>query len=93
MLVNKNIDILEFNLLVSSNELSYNNIFNIYKCSHFKSNINLTSMKYNKNYKDLEQDKELLFNKFIKTKLFKNIIKYYIFKKFKGIMNNNYFII
>jgi glycosyltransferase involved in cell wall biosynthesis len=78
-----NIDILEFNLLIDKNiSLS------LYKCSHIKSNINLDSIKYNKLIEEIDQDKELLVNKLIKTDLFKNIVKEYKFINYKEIIYN-----
>jgi hypothetical protein len=69
-IINGNIDILEFNLLIDKNiSLS------LYKCSHFKSNINIDSIKYNKLIEEIDQDKELLFNKLIKSDLFKILLK------------------
>ena len=38
---NKSEDILEFNLLVNNKESIYNNSLKLYKCSHFKSEINV----------------------------------------------------
>ena len=69
------LDILEFNLLIHKNE-EYNNnyIFNLYKCSHLKSDIKLDFIKANKLNLELDQEKEILFNKLIKTNLFKEII-------------------
>ena len=82
-IIDDNIDILEFNLLIDRNiSLS------LYKCSHFKSNINIDSIKYNKLIEEIDQDKELLFNKLIKSELFKNIIKEYKFIIFKEIIYN-----
>ena len=72
-----NTDILEFNLLTNTKEIINKNSLNLYKCHHFKSDLNLEIIKYNKNYINIDQKKELLINKLIKSSLFKNIIKKY----------------
>ena len=72
-----NIDILEFNLLINTKEIINKNSLNLYKCHHFKSDLNLEIIKYNKNYINIDQKKELLINKLIKSNLFKNVIKKY----------------
>jgi hypothetical protein len=71
------IDILEFNLLIDTQNIMNKNSLNLYKCHHFKSDFNLEIIKYNKNYLNIDQKKELLINKLIKSSLFKNIIKKY----------------
>ena len=72
-----NTDILEFNLLTNTKEIINKNSLNLYKCHHFKSDLNLEIIKYNKKYINIDQKKELLINKLIKSSLFKNIIKKY----------------
>ena len=73
------IDILEFNLY----KMLPNNYINLYKCKHFKSQFNLTKIKYNLEYSTIDIKKELLTNKIVKTSFFKNIIKNYKIDKFK----------
>ena len=70
-----NIDILEFNLLINNQEIINNYNLILYKCRHFKSEINLDIIKYNEKYINLDQQKDLLINKLIKADLFKNRIK------------------
>ena len=77
----RNIDILEFNLLINNQENINSNNLIIYKCSHFKSEINLDIIKYNKNYLSIDQYKDLLINKLIKSDLFKRLIKEYDLNK------------
>ena len=72
-------DILEFNLY----KILSNNYINLYKCKHFKSRFNLTKIKYNLEYSNIDIKKELLTNKIIKTIFIKNIIKNYKIDKFK----------
>ena len=74
---NGNIDILEFNLLLNNQDSINKNNLVLYKCHHFKSEINLEIIKYNKYYKNIDQQKDLLINKLIKSDLFKNKIKEY----------------
>ena len=87
---NNNVDILEFNLLVNHNNNINHNSFNLYKCSHIKSNINIDLIKYNKVIEEIDQEKELLFNKLIKSDLFKNIINEYKLVNYKEIIYNYY---
>ena len=56
----RKLDILEFNLLINKDDNINENSFNIYKCLHFNSSHNTNEIKYNKNYKEFEQEKELL---------------------------------
>ena len=77
-LINDEIDLLEFKLLINNNDVISNNSLSLYRCSHFKSEINLSKIKYNKNYKELDEQKELLNNKIIKSSLCKNIINKYL---------------
>lgn len=70
-------DIVEFNLLTNNQEMVTNNSLNLYKCLHFKSNINIDLLKFNERIKPLDLNKELLENKIIKAKLYKNIINEY----------------
>ena len=84
---NKNIDILEFNLLLSDDYLS-NNSLNLYKCRHFTTEFNLTNIKYNINYKEIDLYEDLLINKMIKAELFKNIVNKYKFLQIKRTIYN-----
>ena len=63
---------------------------NLYKCSHIKSNINIDLIKYNKLIEGIDQDKELLFNKLIKSDLLKNIINEYKLINYKEVIYNYY---
>ena len=85
-----NIDILEFNLLINYKEtISKNSIF-LYKCLHFKSEIDLERIKYNKNYTNIDIQKDLLINKLIKAEKFKNIIKQYNLNEIQKEVYNYY---
>ena len=64
-------DILEFNLYT----ILPNNYIYLYKCKHFESRFNLSKIKYNQDFNNIDIHKELLTNKIIKSKYFKNIIK------------------
>jgi hypothetical protein len=72
-----NLDILEFDLLINNNDKINKNSLYLYKCRHFKSELNLTKLKYNNDYPDIDQNKELLSNKLIKTVKIQSIIKKY----------------
>ena len=71
---NSSYDILEFNLLVNNNDLIKANSLRMYRCQHIKSLINYDSFKYNRNYKELDQEEDLITNKLIIASLFKKII-------------------
>ena len=49
----------------------------IYICKHMDSQFNFSSFKYNKNYNGLDQEKELITNKFIRKSFFNKIISKY----------------
>jgi hypothetical protein len=84
---NKNIDILEFILLIGKEKDIYNKLI-IYKCQHFNSNFNLTEIKYNKNHSEIDLQKELLINKLIKKNIFLNVVnKYKLIELEKAIFN------
>ena len=85
-----NIDILEFNLLINSQKIINKNSLNLYKCSHIKSDLNLEIIKYNKNYINIDQQKELLINKLIKSDLLKSIVKKYKLNEFQRVVYNYY---
>ena len=76
--INNNIDILEINLIINNEEIIKNNSLNLYRCNHFKSEINDDMIRYNKNYKKIDQDKELIMNKIINSNTYKKIMLQYI---------------
>jgi len=90
IIIGNNIDILEFNLLIDSQKKINKNNLNLYKCQHIKSDLNLEIIKYNKNYINIDQQKELLINKLIKSDLFKNIINKYKLNEIKRVVYNYY---
>ena len=89
-ITNGNIDILEFNLLINYQKTISNNSLILYKCFHFKSEIDLENIKYNKNYPNIDLKKDLLINKLIKAELFKKIIKEYNMKEIQREVYNYY---
>ena len=82
----KELDILEFALY----RIFPNNFMNLYKCKHFSSQFNLTQIKYNRDYRDIDINKDLLTNKLIKTKYFINIIEKYKLNEIDEIIDNYY---
>ena len=72
-----NVEILEFNLLINNDYKINDNSLQLYRCSHFESKIKLDSFKFNQNFKEIDQEKELLINKFINSNIYKNIMKEY----------------
>ena len=85
-MINNNEDILEFNLLMNNDmKMNENNLMK-YSCVHQHSKVEkiIDVIKYNKKMREIDQEKDLLFNKIIKAEIFKNLIS-----KFKLIYNNN----
>jgi len=80
-------DILEFNLLINNNNYIKQNSLKLYKCQHIKSEINISFFKYNKDYKELDQEDEILTNKIINSNLFKYIINKYNLIEYKNKVN------
>ena len=72
-----NFDILEFNLLINKANTISNNSLSLYRCTHFESYTNFEFIKYDKNHINLDQEKDILTNKLIKSSLFKKIINEY----------------
>ena len=64
-------DIFELNIY----KILSNNYTVLYKCKHFKSRFNLTRIKYNMDFNNIDIKDELLDNKIIKRKYLKYIIK------------------
>ncbi len=83
-----NLDILEFNLLINNQEYIKNNSLSVYKCSHLKRKKYIDSLKIVKEYRDIDQEEELLFNKLIKSNILKKIVnKYNLFNNKDNIYN------
>jgi len=82
-------DILEFNLYKNISPTNSQKLI-LYKCQHIKSDINLNSIKFNKFYKGIDQEKELLFNKLINADLFKNVINENKFIQYNNSIYNYY---
>ena len=80
------VDILEFNLY----KILPNNYIFLYKCQHFESRFNLTLIKYNMEFNNIDIKEELLTNKIIKSDYFKNIIKKFELEKFNEIIDHYY---
>lgn len=87
---NKKIDVLEFNLLINKDDNINESSLNLYKCYHFNSSFTIDEIKYNKNYREIDQDKELLINKLISAERYKKIINKYKLFKFNKIIYNNF---
>ena len=85
--IDDNTEILEFNLLINHiHDHIISTSLKLYRCSHFKSSINITFLKFNKNYKQIDQEKELIINKLIKANIYKFILnkyKYFFAHKIK----------
>ena len=85
-----NLDILEFHLLINKDDIINIENMRLYKCSHIKSQINLNSIIYNQLNNNIDQEKELLFNKLIKVDILKEIINEYKLIHYKEVIYNYY---
>ena len=85
---NLKFDILEFNLLINNHNNIKINSLSLYKCKHFRKEINLDIFKYNKKQIEIYQEKDLLTNKLIKRNIYKNIINKYKFIEFNRVIYN-----
>ena len=75
--MNNNIaEILELNLLINNDEELNQENLRLYKCTHYNSKIekDIDNIKFNKNIREIDQNKDLLFNKIFKSESFKRII-------------------
>ena len=63
-------DIIEFNLI----KIFGNNLISLYRCKHFESQFNLTNIKFNSDYNEIDIKSELLTNKLFKTNFLRKII-------------------
>ena len=88
--IDNNTDIIEFDLLINYNEEITDTSLKLYKCSHFKSEINLDSFKFNKDYKQIDQEKDLIVNKLFNSTIYKSIINEYESFFINNITNNYY---
>ena len=91
-IINNNEDILEFNLLMNNDiKINENNLMQYY-CIHQNSKVEkiIDTIKYNKKMREIDQEKELLFNKIIKTEIFKNLISKFKLKYDNKIVDNYY---
>ena len=88
--IEKKVNILEFNLLINKDVKINENSFNLIKCIHSNSSINTNEIKYNKDYKEIDQENELLINKLILNEKYKDIIIKYQLNKYNQIIYNNY---
>ena len=75
------INILEFNLLNNKYDNVANNSLSLYKCEHFKSEINIDFIKFNEHFRSIDLEKELMMNKLIKADLYKNLIREFKLKQ------------
>lgn len=91
-IINNNEDVLEFNLLINNDLSISRDNFLEYKCSHYESKIEkiIDNIKYNKNIREIDQNRDLLFNKIIKTESLKNIISKFELKNNSKVIDYYY---
>ena len=80
------LDILEFNLY----RITTSNYTSLYRCNHFLSEFNFSSIKYNLRFDDIDISKELLTNKLIKSNYLIKILKKYNLNHFQTIIDKYY---
>ena len=78
-------DILEFNLY----KILPNYYIDLYKCKHFKSKFDLSRIKFDLDYNNIDTKNDLLTNKLFKADYFKSIIKKFNLDKINQI--NDYY--
>ena len=83
---NDDADIFEFNLY----KIFHNNCVTLYKCKHFDSEFNLTKIKHNLKFDDIDIKNELLTNKLFRATYFKRIIKHFNLNKIHEIIDYYY---
>ena len=76
-------DILEFDIY----KIIQNKYKLLYKCQHFISEFNLSQIKYNREYNEIDIKPELMTNKIFKTKYLKNIITQFKLDQFREIVD------
>ena len=83
---NYNFDILEFNIY----KILPNNFIDLYRCKHFQSKFDLSSIKFNIDYIDIDINNDLLTNKLFKADYFKPIINKFNLNKINIIIDHYY---
>ncbi len=79
-------DIVEFNLY----KILPNNYINLYRCKHFVSKFNLTKIKYNYRFNNIDIKNELIANKLFRANFLKNIIEKFQLHKIEKIIDLYY---
>ena len=82
----QNVDILEFDLY----KILPNNYIYLYKCKHFLTQFDITKIKYNLKYKEIDIHEELITNKLINANFLKNIIIKYNINEINNIIDKYY---
>jgi hypothetical protein len=74
-LLSKKHDIIEFQSLINNDDIIQPNSLSLYVCTHnINEELNVDKIKINKDYKGIDEDKEILFNKFIRTDILKTVV-------------------
>ena len=64
-----------------------NNFISLYRCQHYVSQFNLSKIKYNSNFHEIDIKDDLLANKLFVTNFLQNIIKKFNLDKIKEIID------
>ena len=74
-LLKKKYNVVEFQSLINNDDTIQNNSLSLYVCKHNVNNdLNVDKIKINKDYKAIDEEKEILYNKFIRTEKLKEVV-------------------
>ena len=92
-LLKKKYDVVEFQSLINNDDtISYNSL-SLYICQHnINKNLDVDKIKINKDYKAIDENKEILYNKFIRTVKLKEVVtNIFEFSKMQNTSIYNYY--
>ena len=92
-LLNRRYDIVEFQSLINNDDKIQPNSLSLYVCKHnINKDLNVNKIKINNDYIGIDEDKEILFNKFIATDKLKTVVTdIYEFSKMQNTSIYNYY--
>ena len=74
-LLKRKYEIVEFQSLINNDNTISNNSLSLYICQHnINKNLDVDTIKINKDYKAIDENKEILYNKFIRTAKLKSVV-------------------
>ena len=92
-LLHRKYDIVEFQSLINNDDKIQPNSLSLYVCKHnINKDLNVNKIKINNDYIGIDEDKEILFNKFIATDKLKTVVTdIYEFSKMQNTSIYNYY--